>query len=392
MKPQLRNPLNLVQQYEQAKDLLQGSAPPAAAAAHLIQLTAVQNPYADGHGFRGQQSIVTDLIRSSGVDNARQEAVLAVARSVLRASADISEEHHQFTIAAAARHGGVRVTPPTPEVARAFLSRFLEAGTHAGQKGAHNDWFVNLGPGSGNTFCETPSAEAIMKRASEIAQREGTAVTNKHRVDAADQLAKEAKVPFGEAKAAGRLFGLPYETLEKVGGFALEKANANNAASVEAGALGLLAHLSGMDVKIDQSLSPAEYKTALSEKFGDLAAFRAGLSGTEGRSWEQLSRREAEGMIAYAGSLLGELAELRLGHRSYENLSSAPHNALSTIHDVYVQMRADTLFEDAWGKAQAVPFEQLDKKTKDADIPPFFFALHQMVIEAENSMRMSRAS
>jgi hypothetical protein len=387
------NPVNYVARYDAAEALLKGKATPAAVAAHLIQLTASSNPQADAMGFEGQRKAITDLVQCGGADEARANAVLAVTNSVLRASAKISTEHREILVGAAAlRAPGASPPAPTFEVARAFLSQFLDAGTKAGLEGSHNDWFIDMGPGSGKTFLETPSANAIEERATKLASKKGVAVADKHRVAAADELAKENKVAFEERGAAGRVFGLPFDTLEKVGGFALEKTTSNNRESVEAAALGLLAHLSGKDVQIDQSLNPAEYKAALASKIGDLDDLRAQLRSNEGRSWSQLTDKEKAGATAYFGSMLGELAELRMGLLPYEKLSPATSSMLSTTHDVYVHMRTDWLFNDSNGEKQAKPLNQLDKKTKDADIPPFLFALHGMVAEAQRSAEMAKAS
>lgn len=388
MKTTPPNPIDSMKLRRDAENLLEGDAPNAAVAARLIQLTAASNLSRDAWGFEGQRAHVADLVKCSIANDERKTAVLVQANSILKAAAKISLDHNDILTTAAAGRPERLPPTPSPEAACAFLSEFMAAGAKAGQRGAHDDWFVNLGPGSGKTFFETPSAAAIEARATELATKKGVSVADKHRLAAADQLAKENKVGFGEGgMAAGRLFGLPYEKLEQVGGFALQKANANNAESVEAGALGLLAHLSGRDVQINQTLSSAEYRSALGGRLGALDALRVQLESPEGKSWSELPSEEREATLSFFRGVLGEIAALRLGRSSYGELSPVVANALSTTHDVYVHMRSDWLFDDAWGKAQAVPFDQLDQATKDADIPPFLFALNGMVEAAERSIR-----
>lgn len=393
MKPTAPSPINHVQRYAEVEKLLAGEVPAAAVAAKLIQLTASSNTTKDALGFEGQALVVTDLVRSADVGDHRKSAVLAQTNSILRASAKISAEHGEILMAAVVHKPSAAPPAPSPSAARAFLVEFGASGAKAGQRGAHDDWFVNLGPGSGKAFLETPAAAAIEARASALAAKKGVAVTDAHRLKAADELAKESKAAFDDGSgAAGRIFGLPYEKLEKVGGFARAKADANNAESVRAGALGLLAHLSGKDVRIDQTLAPSEYRAALERKFGQSSQLGAELESTGGPTWSELPIREREQTVEYFRSVLGELAELRMGLRSYEQLSPVALDAVSTTHDVYVHMRSDWLFDDGWGKAQAVPFAQLDLATKNADIPPFFFGLNGMVAEAEASLRRAQAN
>ena len=185
------------------------------------------------------------------------------------------------------------------------------------------------------------------------------------------------------------MFGAPYEVLEATGGFGLAKVDANNIESVRAAITGLLAFNSGKDLQIPQDLSPSDYKEALERKLGKIEDLPTRQKGD--REWTKLSREEQAQTLAYFGRMSGELAELTLGRRDYADLSPGPTAAISTTHDVYVQMRASWLFEDSWGKSQAVPFGQLSKELRDADLPPFTFALDAMVREAERDLK-SRAA
>lgn len=393
-------PPSLAQQLDQVGTSV--SRPIEANAARMVQLAQeVQVPpgLSQADAIEQRAKILNDALPKVFGRPSPDEAILLQsafkAQATLRASAQIVAEHTERLEAAAARGSAIKnPKAPTPEVAQAFLARFAEEGTKGGQSGAHNDWFVNMGPGSGKTFLFTPSAEAVETRAAQIAEKKGAPLADKHRLAAADELAKEQKVKFGDGPdapgAAGRIFAAPFEVLEAVGGFGLAKANANNAESVQAASMGLLAHLSGKDLAIDQSLDAAGYRTALSEKLGKLD--KLGDQAGAGRAWEALTDKERTEATAFFGSILGELAELKLGRRSYEALSSATSSALSTTHDVYVQMRADWLFDDSWGKAQAVPFQQLSKDLKDADMPPFLFALEAMVRSAEGEARAQPVS
>lgn len=370
-----------------------GARPIAAQAARMVQLAheaQVPRDLSRAAALEHRAKLLEDALPAGvGRPSPEEQLLLASAtqaQTTLRASARIVADHTRRLEAAAARGAALADTPPpSPEVARAFLARFGEEGVRGGTRGSHNDWYVNMGPGSGKTFLFTPSAEAVEARAAELAAKKGVAVADKHRVAAADQLAKEQKVQFGEGAdapgAAGRIFAAPYEVLEAAGGFGLAKADSNNAESAQAAAMGLLAHLSGQDLTIDQRLDAAGYRAALAQKLGNLETL--GAMETGGRSWAELSPTERAQATAFFGSILGELAELSLGRRGYEALSPATTQALSTTHDVYVQMRADWLFDDGWGKAQAVPYQQLSKALKDADMPPFLFVLEAMVGAAD---------